>query len=340
MANCAAVRVNALSWGLALVICTAFIALSGCATRDEHPRAVVESRENVLARFASVRTRLAELKKRGVDPDSYHYALVQAWGDFAWDTFHQQDNSGIVYFLLRRGERQLDEMERATGSLPYVVKPIVEDVRVRSDLWEIAARFKAHPGFRCAAARVAQLEVKLLAAGHAQQELGWRHAKPYVLAAERLERSARRRLESCAPRAAPVTPKQAHVEFSRDAERIEKSSAIAPLETGPTADVYRDSILFAPGSVELDAKAEAVLGAIAQLMLAQPDIVLDLRLPADTTPVGADWALIMERRVRAVREYLIDSGVGAERLRIQSSAIPAGAEQVNGVPAVAVPAQR
>ena len=56
---------------------------------------------------------------------------------------------------------------------------------------DLTGRLRSQPGWRCAQAKAACAEVKLVHAGHGQVQIGWRQARPDVQIAEDLLADAR-----------------------------------------------------------------------------------------------------------------------------------------------------
>lgn len=153
---------------------------------------------DVQALFEQLRARLIALQERGIARDSYAMAKAHAWLDLAFDAHVQRDTSSMRATALQQSSHLIEIMERSEGLGELVTDRIVEADSLRADLWARAEQFKAHANLACAAGNVARLEVQLLAAGHANQVLGWRHARAYLQAAERYAERTQRLLQNCA----------------------------------------------------------------------------------------------------------------------------------------------
>jgi hypothetical protein len=145
--------------------------------------------------------KLAELNKKGVPIGSYHFAKAQAWLDFALDAYTMNDRSHVVEEALGQAVDIIGQLEAGKKDIGMTTPILPTSAVIRPDLWERAEKLKKHRNFRCAADKVAQLEVQLVWAGHEDKELGWRHAKPYLQAAERLagEAAAQAARKFCPP---------------------------------------------------------------------------------------------------------------------------------------------
>ncbi|MEQ1518460.1 MAG: hypothetical protein ABL931_18425, partial [Usitatibacteraceae bacterium] len=136
----------------------------------------------------SLRVRLAALGKIGISSSAYAYAKAQCWLDSAESQFFENDRTGYVAEGVEESAALVRAMEadrRAAGKA-VDTKHIASSDRVRDDLWRSIANLKSQPGFECVAASVACAEIKLVRAGHANVQTGWRQANPHIRMAERL----------------------------------------------------------------------------------------------------------------------------------------------------------
>jgi OmpA-OmpF porin, OOP family len=158
-----------------------------------------------LQSLTALQQRLADLNSAASIPVGvYHFAKAQAWIDMAMDNYVMNDRTRVIEDAVFEAWRLIDKMERKEQNLPMSTPILPTSKVVRQDLWDLAARYKLDPRFSCAEDTVAQLEVQLVWTGHEENQLGWRHAKPYLQAAERLAREARRQMDACASGSAVV----------------------------------------------------------------------------------------------------------------------------------------
>ena len=144
--------------------------------------------------------RLENLNNKGVPIAGYHFAKAQAWLDFAMDEYTINDRTRVVEEALSQALGIIEPLEKDVGQISLATPIIPTSTRVRTDLWDKAEAMKKNSeAFRCAGDKIAQLEVQLVWAGHEEKELGWRHAKPFLQAAERLAREADDQLAACPP---------------------------------------------------------------------------------------------------------------------------------------------
>ena len=241
-----------------------------------------------------VADRLTALQATGVRGDHYFYVKAQAWLDLARDASYQNDRSGVVRQSVAEADMLVRRIENRDLEIPTQTTAIPTAQRLREDLWEKAEQLKTHKDFACAQAQTARFEVQLIAAGHANRELGWRFAKPYVQAAERLGAEAQEQLVVCSARAAPVA-----------AWRQESPKIAAVVET----------IQFASANTEVDDANALKLEKISHELRAQRSLSADI--------VHQEADKLGPARAEAVRDYLADTGVGKERIGIRSDAIAA-----------------
>lgn len=186
-----------------------FFTLAWCATaqgadRDlltAEPRRITdEAISSDIRVMQGLQGRLAALNGKGVPIASYHFAKAQAWLDFAMDEYTVNGRSRVVEETLRQALGLIEQLESGNREIGMATPIIPTSAMVRPDLWEKAEALKKNADFlRCAGDKIAQLEVQLVWAGHEEQELGWRHSKPYLQAAERLAREADGLIAACPP---------------------------------------------------------------------------------------------------------------------------------------------
>ena len=79
-----------------------------------------------------------------------------------------------------------------------------------------------------------------------------------------------------------------------------------------------DSVLFAPGSFDLDANARAILTAQARALHTNPFIAVSLEGHGDVVDTRNSALALGERRADAVRGFLISLGIEPARLTVIS----------------------
>ena len=272
----------------------------------------------------SLQERLVNLNGSGVPIASYHFAKAQAWLDFALDEYTENDRSRVVEEALGQALHLIQLMERRAEDIPADTPIIPSSEMIRPDLWEKAGAFKHHANFRCAGDRIAQLEVQLVWAGHEYREMGWRHAKPYLQAAERLAAEAEDELAACPPlTAAPegTAPPSFSSPFSEDRCSSPENASMNCADTAlPFASTERpplpDRVHFALNSAAISGASAAVLDRIAAAMKAEPTLHVTLRGHADQRGTSAYNLNLSRLRAERVRSYLAGAGIAADRITI------------------------
>jgi outer membrane protein OmpA-like peptidoglycan-associated protein len=197
------------------------------------------------------------------------------------------------------------EAKKQSISMTTVILPTSR--KIRADLWQKAADWKNHSGFPCGEDLVAQLEVQLVWAGHEDNQLGWRHAKPYLQAAERLAKEAGRKIDACAvPAAAPSLPPSSVDAATPD--RIQLSSGTA----------IPDRVHFALNRDILSSRSAAILERVAAVMQANPEITVELRGYADERGTKHFNEILSLQRAEVVRTYLAAAGVRRARISVKA----------------------
>lgn len=163
--------------------------------------------------LAAVQQRLQRLSEAGVPQNSYALSKAQCWLDTAKTQYHENDRTGYVEESLVESMKITQALEANMAAQAGFDTPLVAgSTRLRDDLWARLAGFKGNAGtLSCNARAVACAEVRLVRAGHAEQQTGWRQATPHVAMAEDLVRQAAEEAANCRPAtatmrgAAPVT---------------------------------------------------------------------------------------------------------------------------------------
>lgn len=141
--------------------------------------------------------RIQQVRVEGLPLSAYHLAKARAWAEAAADAYHLGERGVGMRTALSEADRLLQRLEVRDAGIPTGTARIAGASPVREDLWQQAGRLKAHPGFACAQRETARFEVMLAMAGHFDARSGWREARSYVQAAERLGRQARLRIDGC-----------------------------------------------------------------------------------------------------------------------------------------------
>jgi outer membrane protein OmpA-like peptidoglycan-associated protein len=276
----------------------------------------------------SQQKKLKDQIAHGVSIDSYPVALAQAWIDYGRESFARKDRraSGEA---LREAQSVIDAIEREGQDTKVNARLIPSAKKLRDDLWQQASMFKLDAEFRCATWQTARMEIALVAAGRADQDMGWRAARPLVSRAERFARDAKARMKACAepkPAAKVIEPddkqavpeKKSIEDIKTPAPSMGKTIEATPVQSLP------DRVHFVRESAELGDVSALVLEQVSFVMRANPSIVLDLVGYADELSSVEENNKLALSRAQAVQEYLIETGVGRERLIVREGEFASG----------------
>lgn len=158
--------------------------------------------------FQQAQSRLQVLNSAGRPLGNYHLAKAQCWLDVSLHEYTRNDRSAFPQLALEQSLRLAAAMETQTP-LPQDTPLVNGAARLRPDLWGQAQALQQHVGFRCVQQQVACAEVELVHAGNEHQQLGWRHAAPYVQMAEDLLAQATEGAAQCVPAAQVVVQQPA-----------------------------------------------------------------------------------------------------------------------------------
>ena len=168
--------------------------------------------EKVLADRKTIdglQQRLRRLNESGIPQNNYPLAKAQCWLDTAKTQYHENDRTGYIEESLTESQKIIQTLEADKNARAGFETPLVaRSSRLRDDLWMQLGAFKNNPAtLACNARTVACAEVRLVRAGHADEQTGWRAATPHVMMAEDGLRRAATEAASCSvPAVARVTP--------------------------------------------------------------------------------------------------------------------------------------
>ena len=179
---------------------------TGHATLNSQSSRITDGR--ILAdrqTLESVQQRLRLLNEGGVPQSNYPLAKAQCWLDTAKSQYHENDRTGYIEESLTESIKIVQALEADQSAQVGQETPLVaRSTRLRPDLWAALERYKSQQTLlRCTARTVACAEVRLVRAGHADEQTGWRQATPHVQMVEDALRVAAQEAASC-PQPAPV----------------------------------------------------------------------------------------------------------------------------------------
>ncbi len=164
--------------------------------------------ERILAdrrTIEAIQLRLRKLNESGVAQNSYSLAKAQCWLDTAKTQYHENDRTGYIEESLTEATKIAQALEADKNAKAGLDTPLVaRSTKLRDDLWAQLSAYKNQSATMvCNAKTVACAEVRLVRAGHAEQQTGWRQATPHVQMVEDALRQAKIEADTCAvPKAA------------------------------------------------------------------------------------------------------------------------------------------
>ncbi|MFC6282261.1 MULTISPECIES: OmpA family protein [Polaromonas] len=227
----------------------AVVVLAGCssgATRNEGPAASAQATglapqqtrftdERILSdrqTIEGVQQRLRKLNEAGIPQNSYSLAKAQCWLDTAKSQYHENDRTGYIEESLTEAVKiaQLLEADKSTRA-GYDTPLVARSSKLRDDLWAQLSNFKNQPAsMACNARTVACAEVRLVRAGHADEQTGWRQATPHIQMVEDALRTAKIEADNCAQPKAGVP--------------VASSVALAPAVAGAAAATSKETYVL------------------------------------------------------------------------------------------------
>ena len=273
---------------------------------------VFADRKNIEA----LQDRLRKLNESGIAQNNYSLAKAQCWLDTAKTQYHENDRTGYIEESMTESQKIIQALENdKTAKVGYDTLLIARSTRLRDDLWADLSKYKNNTAtLACNARTVACAEVRLVRAGHAEQQTGWRAATPHVMMVEDGLRRAGQEAASCAAPvakgAAPLAP-----------------VAVAPVVAGPAAAtatgltketfILLGDTLFKfdkSGREEMLPGGKERVSTIAQRLKTYQSIST-LSVTGHTDRLGSDQYNdpLSERRAATVRDMLGTMGVKAAR---------------------------
>ena len=273
-----------------------------------------------LTVLKTAQDRIAKLNNNGVEAENYYLVKAQAWLDFAMHEYYENDRTQVIENALAEAYVLITQMEAASNQISMDTKVIPESVRLREDLWTIAGELKQHRGFVCASAPIAEMEVRLVWAGHENKELGWRHAREHFAAAERLAKQAQKLADNCfcpQPAEKPC-PLVAAVEPPPTQEMLDMTKK-RPKAPEPLALVnVPRNVHFGLDKSNINEKAVVILDRVAEILQAYPHMTAILVGHTDSRASKAYNLALSERRAKSVLNYLVKKGIDKSRFSYQA----------------------
>ena len=96
-----------------------------------------------LTVLKTAQERIAKLNNNGIEAENYYLVKAQAWLDFAMHEYYENDRTQVIEDALAEAYMLITQMEAASNQISMDTKVIPESVRLREDLWKIAADRKS-----------------------------------------------------------------------------------------------------------------------------------------------------------------------------------------------------
>lgn len=153
----------------------------------------------------AVQQRLRKLNEGGIPQNNYSLAKAQCWLDTAKTQYHENDRTGYIEESLTESMKIVQALEADRSAKAGYDTPLVaRSSKLRDDLWATLGNYKSQAStLSCTARTVACAEVRLVRAGHADEQTGWRQATPHIQLVEDAVRRAGVEAASCAQPTAP-----------------------------------------------------------------------------------------------------------------------------------------
>lgn len=147
----------------------------------------------------AVQLRLRKLNEAGIAQNSYPLAKAQCWLDTAKSQYYENDRTGYIEESLTEAVKIAQALEADKSAKVGFDTPLVaRSSMLRNDLWAQLGAYKNQPAtLACNARTVACAEVRLVRAGHANEQTGWRQATPYVQMVEDALLQAKTEADKC-----------------------------------------------------------------------------------------------------------------------------------------------
>jgi OmpA-OmpF porin, OOP family len=274
---------------------------------------VLADRQNIEA----LQQRLRKLNEAGVAQNYYPLAKAQCWLDTAKTQYHENDRTGYIEESMTESQKIIQALEaNKTAKVGYETPLIARSTRLRDDLWAELSKFKGNDAaLACNARTVACAEVRLVRAGHAEQQTGWRAATPHVMMVEDGIRRAGQEAASCA---APVVARAAPAPAAPVAVApVAAAPVAAPAITKETFVILADALFSfdKSGRDQILPGGKERLNAIASRLKTYQSIAT-LSIVGHTDRLGSNEynEPLSARRATTVKEMLEAMGVKAARV--------------------------
>ncbi len=275
--------------------------------------------------------RLKKLSEAGIAQNNYSLAKAQCWLDTAKAQYHENDRTGYVEESLAESSKIIQALENNKNAKVGFETPLIAgSLREREDLW---AKFTALKGqdntLACNARSVACGEVRLVRAGHAHEQTGWRAAAPHIAMAEDASTKAASEAATCPQPAAHLVARTASASVAPIvvATSVTPMSVSAPVAASVAAPVVKESFVLISDALfqfnksslgDLLPGGHENLKRMAERLKGYKSIQT-LNIYGHTDRLGSEAYndALSQNRAQTVRAYLESLGVKADNTNAQ-----------------------
>jgi OmpA-OmpF porin, OOP family len=322
---------------LLLALCLPLV-LIGCAqtpAKNEAPGAGAQNTglaaqqqritdERILADRQSLdglQQRLRKLNESGIAQSNYPLAKAQCWLDTAKTQYQENDRTGYIEESMTESLKIIQALEANRDARVGFDTPLVaRSSRLRDDLWAELGKHKGNAStLVCNARTVACAEVRLVRAGHAEEQTGWRAATPHVMMVEDGLRRAAIEAASCAVPVAARAPVPAPV--------VVPAPTPAPAPTVVTREVTKETFTLLSDALfkfDKSGRDEMLPGGKERLAdvanrLKSYQTIANLTIIGHTDRLGSEPYNdpLSVRRATTVMNHLTSLGVKASKMDAQ-----------------------
>ena len=278
--------------------------------------------------MSEIQLRLRRLNESGVAQNNYPLAKAQCWLDTAWSQYHENDRTGYIEESLAESLKIVQALEANKAvKVGYDTPLVARSTRLRDDLWaQLNALKMRESSLVCNARTVACGEVRLVRAGHAEQQTGWRQANAHVQMAEDAVRRASAEAANCQPAVAAAKPAVVAAATQASAGSAPVVAAAAGPAVQPPAAARETFTVLADALFRFDkaGRDEMLPGGMERLAMVAERLkryrnIQSLTVVGYTDRIGGDDynEKLAVSRAQTVKAYLESLGVKAVNVQVK-----------------------
>jgi OOP family OmpA-OmpF porin len=327
------------------IFVVAMLALTGCAQTVVQPEGpgpaarstglLPQEQRSTDLRIAAdrkvmseIQLRLRRLNESGLSQNNYPLAKAQCWLDTAWSQYHENDRTGYIEESLAESLKIVQALEANKAvKVGYDTPLVARSTRLRDDLWaQLNALKMRESSLVCNARTVACGEVRLVRAGHAEQQTGWRQANAHVQMAEDAVRRASAEAANCQPAVAVAKPAATATATPAPASPAPVVAAVVAPAVQPAAASRETFTVLADALFRFDkaGRDEMLPGGMERLAMVAERLkryrnIQSLTVVGYTDRIGGDDynEKLAVSRAQTVKAYLESMGVKAVNVQVK-----------------------